>query len=115
VHISVTSVSVSANTENILKSISALFWRRKPKIYFLGVVCSVHPARKLNHTGWDGRNVQHPWTEINLCIELEYFGVVGKIILKRNFRYMFCQKLNWIELVHIRLQWELSVGDALDG
>jgi hypothetical protein len=28
---------------------------------------------------------------------------------------MCCQKLNWIELVHIRLQWELSVGYALDG
>jgi len=28
---------------------------------------------------------------------------------------MFCQKLSWIELVHIRLQWELSVGYALDG
>jgi len=97
VHIPVTSVSASANTENILKLIFVFFWRRKPKIYLLGVVCSVPPARKLNHKGWDGRNVQHPLAEINLCTEfwlrnsVEYLGTVGKIycFYIRNYRVIF--------------------------
>jgi len=71
VHIPVTSVPASANAENILKSIFAFFGDGSLKFISWGL-CSVHPARKLNHKGWDGRNVEHPWIEINLRTEFWY-------------------------------------------